>query len=129
MHERQRLLALLEIYDTAIEELYVLGDRRLVDLILRLERRRRDAAARLDALEGDHEQNVSRWVAQEIASAAALRPQGESRLRPPDDVANARPTLRVRELLVRLLSDGSAERRDEIPPGFGLEDVRDGAGR
>jgi hypothetical protein len=51
MSERQRLLALLEVYDTAIEELYVLGDRGFVDLILRLERRRRDAAARL----ADHE--------------------------------------------------------------------------
>jgi len=38
MSERQRLLALLEVYDTAIEELYVLGDRGFVDLILRLER-------------------------------------------------------------------------------------------
>jgi hypothetical protein len=45
--DRQRLLALLEIYDTAIEELYVIGDRGLVDLILRLERRRQDAAGRL----------------------------------------------------------------------------------
>jgi hypothetical protein len=53
MHERQRLLALLEVYDTAIEELYVLGDRGFVDLILRLERRRRDASAGLATL-GDH---------------------------------------------------------------------------
>ena len=45
--DRQRLLALLEVYDTAIEELYVLGDRGFVDLILRLERRRRDAVAQL----------------------------------------------------------------------------------
>jgi len=45
--ERRRLLALLEVYDTAIEELYVLRDRRFIDLILRLERRRRDVAARL----------------------------------------------------------------------------------
>jgi hypothetical protein len=49
MGERQRLLALLEVYDTAIEELYVLGDRGLLDLILRLERRRQDAAGRLAA--------------------------------------------------------------------------------
>ena len=47
MTERQRFLALLEICDEAIEELYVLGDRRFVDLILRLERRRRDAERRL----------------------------------------------------------------------------------
>ena len=47
MHERQRLLALLEVYDTAIEELYVLEDRRFMDLILRLEPRRQDAARRL----------------------------------------------------------------------------------
>jgi len=47
MDERQRLLALLEVYDTAIEELYVLGDRGFMDLILRLERRRREAAAKL----------------------------------------------------------------------------------
>ena len=45
--DRQRLLALLEVYDTAIEELYVLGDRGFLDLILRLERRRQDAAAQL----------------------------------------------------------------------------------
>jgi hypothetical protein len=38
MAERQRLLALLEVYDTAIEELYVQGDRALVNLILRLDR-------------------------------------------------------------------------------------------
>jgi hypothetical protein len=49
MGERQRLLALLEVYDTAIEELYVLGDSGFMDLILRLERRRRDAAGRLAA--------------------------------------------------------------------------------
>ena len=36
MTERERLLALLEVYDTATEELYVQGDRALVDLILRL---------------------------------------------------------------------------------------------
>ena len=50
MHTRRRLLALLEVYDTAIEELYVLGDRGFLDLILRLERRRREAAARLARL-------------------------------------------------------------------------------
>jgi len=47
MTERQRFLALLEICDEAIEELYVLGDRRFVDLILRLERRHREAERRL----------------------------------------------------------------------------------
>jgi hypothetical protein len=51
MFDRQRLLALLEVYDEAINELYVLGDRGLMDLILRLERRRRDAEQRLEALE------------------------------------------------------------------------------
>jgi hypothetical protein len=49
--ERQRLLALLEVYDTAIEELYVQGDRALIDLILRLERRRIQAAEQLDDLD------------------------------------------------------------------------------
>ncbi|MFL5968281.1 MAG: hypothetical protein ACJ74L_01690 [Gaiellaceae bacterium] len=51
MDQRQPLLALLEVYDTAIEELYVLGDSGFMDLILRLERRRRDAAARLAEME------------------------------------------------------------------------------
>jgi hypothetical protein len=51
MDQRQPLLALLEVYDTAIEELYVLGDSGFMDLILRLERRRRDAAARLADVE------------------------------------------------------------------------------
>jgi hypothetical protein len=51
MLDRRRLLALLEVYDEAIEELYVLGDRGFMDLILRLERRRRNAEQRLDALE------------------------------------------------------------------------------
>jgi hypothetical protein len=59
--ERQRLLALLEVYDTAIEELYVQGDRALVDLILRLERRRIQAAEQLGALERMAEQIV--WQA------------------------------------------------------------------
>ena len=53
MHERQRLLALLEAYDTAIEELYVLEDRGFMDLILRLERRRQDAARRLGDFGGE----------------------------------------------------------------------------
>jgi hypothetical protein len=53
MDERQRLLALLEVYDTAVEELYVLGDSGFMDLILRLERRRRDASVRLAALGRD----------------------------------------------------------------------------
>jgi hypothetical protein len=53
MGERQRLLALLECYDNAISELYILGDRRLLDLILRLERRRRDASSRLADPETD----------------------------------------------------------------------------
>ncbi len=52
MTERQRLLALLEVYDTATEELYVFGDRAVVDLILRLERRRIEAARRLAELDG-----------------------------------------------------------------------------
>jgi hypothetical protein len=68
MDERQRLLALLEVYDTAIEELYVLGDRGFVDLILRLERRRGDAAARLARPDGE----VSHEVAPETASIAAF---------------------------------------------------------
>jgi hypothetical protein len=67
MDERRRLLALLEVYDTAIEELYVLGDRGFVDLILRLERRRIDAAARLARPDGE----VSHEVAPETASIAA----------------------------------------------------------
>ena len=50
MNENQRLLALLDVYDEAIEELYVLGDRRFVDLILRLERRRRRIDQRLEEL-------------------------------------------------------------------------------
>jgi hypothetical protein len=51
MNERQRLLALLDVYDEAIQELYVLGDPQFVDLILRLERRHRDAATRLEQLD------------------------------------------------------------------------------
>jgi hypothetical protein len=51
MEERRRLLALLEVYDHAIEELYVGGDRAVVDLILRLERRRQDAVLRLAELQ------------------------------------------------------------------------------
>ena len=51
MTTRQRLLALLEVYDTAIEELYVQGDRALVNLILRLERRRMEAASRLGEID------------------------------------------------------------------------------
>jgi hypothetical protein len=62
MNEYQRLLALLDVYDEAIEELYVLGDRRFVDLILRLERRRRRTDQRLEEL------NVVRTT-----SAATLR--------------------------------------------------------
>jgi hypothetical protein len=50
MSERQRLLALLEVYDEAIQELYVLGGP-YVELILRLERRHQDAAARLAELD------------------------------------------------------------------------------
>jgi len=60
MRERQRFLALLDIYDEAIQELYVLGDRCLVELILRLERRRRAAEAQLAALEGAIAASVSR---------------------------------------------------------------------
>jgi hypothetical protein len=51
MLDRRRLLALLEVYDEAIGELYVLEDRGLMDLILRLERRRQNVEQRLDALE------------------------------------------------------------------------------
>jgi hypothetical protein len=58
MPDRQRLLALLEVYDEAINELYVLGDRGLMDLILRLERRRRDAWQHLEALEQAAARNV-----------------------------------------------------------------------
>ena len=50
MPERQRLESLIEVYDTAIGELYVLEDPVLVDLILRLERRRRDASERLSQI-------------------------------------------------------------------------------
>jgi hypothetical protein len=50
MSYRRRLLALLEVYDTAIEELYVLGDSAFMDLILRLEKRRIEAAEQLAAL-------------------------------------------------------------------------------
>jgi hypothetical protein len=67
--ERQRLLALLEIYDTAIEELYVLGDRALVDLILRLERRRIRAAGQLGELDRLAEQNVWQAPAPQAAPA------------------------------------------------------------
>ena len=63
MVERQRLLALLEMYDEAIEELYVLGDRRLVDLSLRFERRLRGVAERLTEIE-----RVSKPLAQETVS-------------------------------------------------------------
>ena|SRR5438552_7572733 len=79
MSVRQRLLALLEVYDTAIEELYVLGDPGFVDLILRLERRRRDAANRLAEVEHAREDGVSSWLAEEIASAHASRPPAERR--------------------------------------------------
>jgi hypothetical protein len=51
MSQRQRFLALLEVYDEAIQELYVLGDSRFLDLILRLERRHRETAARLGELD------------------------------------------------------------------------------
>lgn len=51
MDERQRLLALLEVSDEAIQELYVLGDPCYVELILRLERRHQDAASRPAELE------------------------------------------------------------------------------
>jgi hypothetical protein len=64
MGERKRLLALLEVYDTAISELYVLGDRGYVDLILRLERRLADAAARLAEI-GSEDVKVSRLFAVE----------------------------------------------------------------
>jgi hypothetical protein len=98
MDERRRLLALLEVYDTAIEELYVLGDRGLVDLILRLERRSGDAARRLSALEDQEETGVSGWVAEEISLAQAPRPYGSRLTRSegsPLDVSDAGATLRA----------------------------------
>jgi hypothetical protein len=78
MRERQRLLALLEVYDTAIEELYVLGDRGFVDLILRLERRRREAATRLAMIENVI--NAWRRSVQDTltASGVAARPRATS---------------------------------------------------
>lgn len=76
MDERSRLLALLEIYDDAIEELYVLDDRDLMDLILRLERRRQGTARLLDKVKGNGAARVSGWVASEIEPARALRPHG-----------------------------------------------------
>lgn len=99
MSVRQRLLALLEVYDTAIEELYVLGDRGFVDLILRLERRRRDAANRLADVDRARETDVSSWVAEEIASAHASRSPGERRPTRseglPVDVSNAGAAFRA----------------------------------
>jgi hypothetical protein len=78
MDERWRLLLLIDIYDHAIEELYVLGHRELLDLILRLERRRREAVAGLAELAGDSAtSHVSRWVAAEIESTRALQPNAE----------------------------------------------------
>ena len=50
MDERGRLRPLLECYDTAISELYVLDDRALIDLIVRLERRRKGVVAALTRL-------------------------------------------------------------------------------
>jgi hypothetical protein len=75
--ERQRLLALLEVYDHAIEELYVLGDRDLLDFILRLERRRQEAGQRLARLQAESSERVSSWVSSEIESARARQPHGE----------------------------------------------------
>jgi hypothetical protein len=77
MGERQRLLALLEVYDHAIEELYVLGDRDLLDFILRLERRRQEAGQRLARLQAESSERVSSWVSSEIESARARQPRGE----------------------------------------------------
>ena len=50
MNEREWLLALLDCYDAAIRELYVMDDHALLGLILRLERRRKQAEAHLNAL-------------------------------------------------------------------------------
>jgi hypothetical protein len=72
MPDRQRLLALLEVYDEAINELYVLGDRGLMDLILRLERRHREAEQHLQALEQAAARNVLA-NSQAEASTAGLR--------------------------------------------------------
>jgi hypothetical protein len=71
MGERQRLLSLLEVYDHAIDELYVLSDGDLLDLILRLERRRREALQLLGVRDGDDLTRVSGWVAQELESSRA----------------------------------------------------------
>ena len=70
MTERERLLALLEVYDTATEELYVQGDRALVDLILRLERRRIETARQLGEL--DRLAALGVWQ----APAAEIAPPG-----------------------------------------------------
>ncbi len=86
MRERQRFLALLDIYDEAIEELYVLGDRRLVELILRLERRRRVAESQLAALEETILSPVSDGGRAENRGGVS-RPQPER----PDLLARSRP--------------------------------------
>ena len=78
MGERERLLTLLEIYDSAIEELYVLGDRGLVDFILRLERRRRDADRRLAELDRNDLRRVSGWVASDVYDARAHEARGST---------------------------------------------------
>ena len=70
MGERDRLLALIECYETAIRELYVMSDSGLLDLILRLERRRRAAETRLREIE-EETRRVSEWVQSEIASAGS----------------------------------------------------------
>ena len=71
MDERQRLLALLECYDTAIEELYVLGEPGGVDLILRLERRWQQAARQLTGLDGKTRPHVWQSRAQETSAASS----------------------------------------------------------
>jgi hypothetical protein len=56
---------------TLIEELYVQGDRGLIDLILRLERRRIEAAQRLGALDLLAEPNVGQAPQAVIVPAGA----------------------------------------------------------
>lgn len=67
-------IALLEVYDAAIEELSVLEDPRLLGLILRLERRRREAVAHLAAHDAQELPDVAPWVRREIESARGLPP-------------------------------------------------------
>jgi len=71
MDERQRLLALLERDDRAIEELYVLGVPGAGDLSLRLEGRWEQAARQLTGLEGKTRPHVWQSRAQETSAASS----------------------------------------------------------